>query len=308
MTTVIISPNTIPDIIIDDYPIFKVNNVKNGVFSDENNSNIKWNEYELIINNIQNSDNINNNYFNMSCLYDTAFGHWTLEASIFLVLYKKLQKNIQNIKLYIGNNRLYKESIIGAFDISKDDIVYEISKVPNTVYLPERISYNCMDFNPKYEIYLRNFVNYFETNTTTIHKDIDILFLPRGKKQNFIGNDRQITNQDNIEKILKEMYNAVIYNSDNATDNFIDQVQLIKRAKIIILTYGSGYSVNSIFLDNCKIIVLGEPGTQSIYPYARYLEHYILSRNNSLNFIPEHQLSNLEYICNIINHYTNAHE
>ena len=303
MTTVIISPNTIPDIIIDDYPIFKVNNVKNSVFSDENNSNIKWNEYELIINNIQNSDNINNNYFNLSCLYDTAFGHWTLEASIFLVLYKKLQKNIQNIKLYIGNNRFYKESIINAFDISKDDIVYEISKVPNTVYLPERISHNCMDFNPKYELYITNFVNYFETTISTINKDIDILFLPRGKKENFIGNDRHITNQDNIERLLKEIYNTVTYNADNATDNFIDQVQLIKRAKIIVLTYGSAFFVNSIFLNNCKIILLGEIESQRIYPYFQFLKNYILNNNNTIEIIPENQLSNLDYVNNVINRY-----
>lgn len=306
MTSIIIGPDTIPDIIIDNYPIFKVNNVEKILFSDENNSNIKWNEYKLLINNIQNSDNNNNNYFNITCLYDTAFGHWTLEAAIFLVVYKKLQKIVPNIKIYIGNNRFYKLSILNAFDISKDDIVYEISKNPNTVYLPERISYNCMDFNPKYEIYFRNFFNYFETTTSTINKDIDILFLPRGKKENFIGNDRQITNQDNIEKFLKEMYNAVIYNSDNATDNFLDQVRLIKRAKIIILTYGSASFFNSIFLKDCHIIVLDKIESQFNYPYVNFMYNYILSRNNSVDYILGYQLFNLEYICNIINRYTNA--
>jgi capsular polysaccharide biosynthesis protein len=301
MTSIIIGPNTIPDMIIDNYPIFKVNNVEKILFSDENNSNIKWNEYKLVINNIQNSDN--NNYFNLSCLYDTAFSHWTLEIAIFLIVYKKLQKIVPNIKIYIDNNRFYKLSILNAFDISKDDIVYEISKDPNTFYLPERISHNCMDFNPKYELYITNFVNYFETTTSTINKDIDILFLPRGKKENFIGNDRQITNQDNIIYFLKEIYNAVIYNSDNATDNFIDQVQLIKRAKIIVLTYGSAFFVNSIFLNNCKIIILGEIESQRIYPYYQFLKNYMLNNNNTIEIIPENQLSNVDYVNNVINRY-----
>jgi hypothetical protein len=302
MTSVIIGPNTIPDIIIDDYPIFKVNNVEKILFSDGNNSNIKWNEYKLIINNTISLDH-NNNYFNMSCLYDTAFGHWTLEASIFLVLYKKLQKIIPNIKLYIDNNRCFKESILKAFDISKNDIVYEISKDPHIFYLPERISTNCMDFNSKYEIYITNFVNCLESKIISKDKDIDILFLPRGKKENFIGNDRQIINQNNIENFLKDKYNAIVFNADNATDNFIDQVHLIKRAKIIILTYGAAFFVNSLFLDNCNIIVLGEMGGQSIYPYHQFIYKYILGKNNTINFIPEDQLFNLDYIFNIINHY-----
>jgi capsular polysaccharide biosynthesis protein len=304
MTSVIIGPDSIPDMIIDNYPIFKVNNVEKILFSDGNNSNMKWNEYKLIIRDREYLENdSNNNYFNMTCLYDTVFGHWTLEVAIFLVIYKKLQKSVPNIKIYINNNRFYKESILNAFDISKDDIVYEISKDPNTFYLPERISHNCMDFNPKYEMYITNFVNYLESKMISTVKDIDILFLPRGKKENFIGNDRQINNQDNIEQLLKEKYNTTVYNSDNATDNFIDQVQLINRAKIIILTYGSAYSVNSIFLDNCKIIVLGEIGQQSIYPYGKFIYNYILKKNNTLEFIGDNQLFNLDYVCNIINPY-----
>lgn len=304
MTSVIIGPNTIPDIIIDDYPIFKVNNVENILFSDGNNSNIKWNEYKLIISDSSClEDDSNTNYFNMTCLYDTAFGHWTLEAAIFLVIYKKLQKSLPDIKLYIDNNKLYKESILNAFNISKDDIVYEISKGPNTFYLPERISHNCMDFNPKYEIYITNFVNYLESTIISTNKDIDILFLPRGKKENFIGNDREITNQDNIELFLKENFNTIVYNSDNATDNFIDQIQWIKRAKIIVLTYGSAFFVNSIFLNNCKIIILGEIESQRIYPYFQFLKNYILNNNNNIEFIPENELSNLDYVNNVINRY-----
>ena len=74
MTSIIIDYNTIPDIIIDNYPIFKVNNVEKILFSDGNHSNVKWNEYELIISDISYLDNnIKNNYFNISCLFDTAF-------------------------------------------------------------------------------------------------------------------------------------------------------------------------------------------------------------------------------------------
>jgi len=293
----IIGEHSTPQLIIDDYPIFKINNVSSINITDH--SLVKWNEYGLLVDDSGSSEK-HHNYFNMYCLYDTAFGHWTLEVGIFLVIYKKLKIQIPDLQLYVPNFRFFKEAIINSFDISKDHIVNSIGSTNNTFYFPERISHNCMTLNPRYEYYFNNFLDVFKSEVQNIEKDIDILYLPRGRKENFIGNDRRITNEDNIELFLKESYNADIYNSDNATNNFIDQVKLISRAKIIILTYGAGFWVNSIFLRDTKIICLNKMNNQFIYPYIKYLYNFII-HNNTVHFIEESELYNINNLGNIIN-------
>jgi len=295
----IIGEHSTPQLIIDDYPIFKINNVSSINITDH--SLVKWNEYGLLVDDSGSSEK-HHNYFNMYCVYDTAFGHWTLEVGIFLVIYKKLKIQIPDLQLYVPNFRFFKEAIINSFDISKDHIVNSIESTNNTFYFPERISHNCMTLNPRYEYYFNNFLDVFKSEVQNIEKDIDILYLPRGRKENFIGNDRRIINEDNIELFLKESYNADIYNSDNATNNFIDQVKLISRAKIIILTFGSAFFLNSIFLKDSHIIVLDKMENQFNYPYINFLYNYSLNYN-TIDFIYSDNLYSMGYITKIINRY-----
>ena len=299
MELVVIGKQTMPDMVIDSYPIYKVDNVKSINIVDGNHSHIKWNEFEVLIEDQVSGEHFN--YFNMNCLFNEAFGHWVLEVAIFLGIYKNLKKQIPNLKLYMPNFRHFKMAFLNAFDIPKD-VIAETIQPNNTCFFTDRISHNDSVFNETYKVYLDNFISYFHSNVEKIQKDIDLIYMPRGRRENYVENDRRITNEDNIELLLKDKYNSIVFNADNAPENFIDQVKLINRAKIVVLTYGSAFFVNGCMLKNCKILVLDKIESQFNYPYMRFLRDYI-AENNTINFIPKEQLHNLDYIKSIIDSY-----
>ena len=302
MKQIILDSNNNPDFIINNYPVFKVNNVEKIFIKDGDNTSLKWNEYEIFTTETPNIIE-HCNYFNMDCYFNTAFAHFLGEGAVFLILYKQLKENIPNLKIYLQHFRSYKKAIFNAFDIDPNDIIYNIENNYNTFYFSERIAYNNKIFSKNYELYLNNFLYFLENKINPIEKDINLLHLTRGKKENFLPNDRNILNEENIIIFLKEKYESIIWNSDNATDNFIDQICLIKRAKIIILNYGSGFFVNALFLKNSHIIVFDDPGhLLQEYPYYKFLVDYI-NKNNTIDFIPHEKLMNLHYISGIIDKY-----
>ena len=141
------------------------------------------------------------------------------------------------------------------------DVVSELAPL-NTVFftrwnslgdhLPER----CDSFLQ----HARRFYKAFSPPISSIQKHLDFLYLPRGTKENFLSNDRLIPAQDTLLSLIpKHFLNSRIYNTDD-TENIIDQILLIKSAKVILLDYGSSLLVNSFFAENTFFFVLGDFG------------------------------------------------
>jgi hypothetical protein len=57
--------------------------------------------------------------------------------------------------------------------------------------------------------------------------------------------------------MVSRIENSYIYYTDSTT-NFIDQVNIVRRASVIILDYGSSLLVNGFFAVGSKILVLGD--------------------------------------------------
>jgi hypothetical protein len=87
-------------------------------------------------------------------------------------------------------------------------------------------------------------------------KDIDILFLPRQKKENYVSNNRTHNTKD-LEDVILLMNNCYVLHTDKLTE-LKDQINFILRAKNIIVTDGSPYLINSLISLNANIICIGD--------------------------------------------------
>jgi len=231
---------------------------------------------------IEPSDNI---YFYIDTLFHHAFAHWVFESAIYLPLFKILKDKYPNIKIYSKEIKSYKKILCRAFDIDDTDITsvfIENSRVLFPTYqsfhifLPHYTDSNDTVIDPKYKMYLNNFYNYFKKDN--IIKDIDILYLPRGNKENFCGNDRVILIQDVLIEYISNLPNSMILNTDTMT-NFNEQVDILRRSKIIVLDYGSSLNVNAFFAENSNIIVLNYDIHHEIQQILNHIYNLSQARN-----------------------------
>ena len=198
--------NTNPSYILDDYNIYEVKNVKTINYHHKlfDKSMYPFG-YDVEYSEIETK--VENYYFYMDTLFNDAFAHWVFESGIYLPLFKKLKEKYPNIKIYFKELKSYKLALLKAFDI--EEYVTEIK--PNNIvcfptyqsfhiFLPNHTNSNDTIIDTKYISYVNNFYN----NLKQINKkDIDILYLPRGKKENFKGNDRIINIQDLLIDFIK---------------------------------------------------------------------------------------------------------
>jgi capsular polysaccharide biosynthesis protein len=288
-----------PDLYIDNiYPIYIVNSVKNIELTY-----LSWN---VTVNNNVSTDY----YYCLDTINDEAFGHWVYESAIYLVLYKKLKLIYPNIKLYILNKKNYKFSYFKAFDIDIDDIVYSLPE-NNIVLFNNYITLSSLDlFNleDRYNLYLENYYNFLIVKCKPIENQYDIVYFPRGVLENYKGNDRVIFNQDMIINLVESYNNSLIYYTDN-TRNIIDQINIVKQAKILILDYGSNLLVNGFFCSNQTIIVLGYDILHTSYTSGKLIINNCVKRNNTIIFIERlpHPLLlfSLDEIKELIDNYIN---
>lgn len=96
--------------------------------------------------------------------------------------------------------------------------------------------------------------NFYETIVKDIQyeKQIENLFLPRSKTENYLPNDRQI-NYDGLYSLLKNK-EYICYDTQE-TNNFIEQVILLQKSKNIYIYWGSSFYVNGFFSKDCNIYI-----------------------------------------------------
>ena len=238
--------------------------------------------------------------------YHQAFAHWVLEMAIFLPYYHKLKEILGgSLKIFIINKpyRSYKKLFLNYFNICDDDIIYCNEDLKHNDYdenwfkrfnvtLPKNnicittpfVSVNflphtkCQIEEDDFTKRIFNFQQFFNIDES-IEKDIEWLFFPRASKENYKPNDRSI-DYTSITKFLKDK-NHIVYDTIE-TQNLIDQIRLVKRAKNIILDPTSSFLVNGLFCKNTNIY-LSSPKN---FPDRSFelVYNYILLSNNISTF------------------------
>jgi capsular polysaccharide biosynthesis protein len=273
--------NDIPSYILEDYSIYEVKNVKS----------IKYHHklfdksmypfgYDIELNETDNI--VDKYYFFVDTLFNDAFAHWVFESGIYIPLFKKLKEKYPSIVFYFKEIKYYKLALLKAFNIN--ECVTEIE--PNNIicfatyqsfhiFLPEYTQSNDIMIDSKYISYLNKF---YKLLVKINKKDIDILYLPRGNKENFKGNNRIINIQDLLIEYINSIPNCKILYTDKVT-NFNEQLEIISRAKVILLDYGSSLNVNGFFANNSSIIVIGYDIHHEMQQILNYIYKDTIKRN-----------------------------
>ena len=208
-------------------------------------------------------------YFSIETCSQDAFGHWVFESAIFFPLYFELKEKYPKLKILLKEQKNYKNLFFNHFGI--EGLSYEL-KLPNTVIFPKFIHLSAIRNEFLSRFPLQEFLSHLLKNCPTLEKDIPILFLPRQSKENCYKNDRVCDYTDIPE------HTSMIYNTDTTTV-LQDQINLVRRAKTIILDYGSSFSVNGMFAENSRIIVLGIFDHHTKYPLPVKMYQEIKSKN-----------------------------
>jgi hypothetical protein len=245
-----------PSLAIEDYYVYEINNVLSiGVSPREN---YGWNVSFLPGSEGPPEDF----YFCIDGIYHEAWSHWVDESAIYLPLFLKLKKLYPSLKLYSFGKKGYKNAMYKAFDISPEDIVYTLASSCNICFFPRYIS--LADHRQPF-LFLKHaqaLYSYLINKCPAPVKDIDILYLPRGSKENYSQNNRQIPVQSQLAEVLSTIpYVRVLFT--DTIENMIDQFSLVRRAKVILLNEGSSLLVNGFFAVDSKIISLGGHGNNA---------------------------------------------
>lgn len=203
-------------------------------------------------------------YFCMDGVYDTAFAHWIFESAYLLPLYKKLKTMIPSLQISEFAKRKYKKSMYKAFGISESDIVDGPPNPKNIFFFPKHGSLADHSDIPEFIDQINIFYRSLVEQVKPIEKDLDILYLPRGTLENFPGNDRRVQFQDTLIEFIQHQPNSLVYRTDT-TENMLNQIEIVRRAKVIVLDYGSNFEYNGFFAENSRIIVLGNMGDANLH-------------------------------------------
>lgn len=214
-----------------------------------------------------------------------AFAHWIIEGAIHIPIFKKIKCIYSNIKLHLHICKKFKTLFLNYFNINENDISYTLEP-NNECFIPEPFTF--FDNKSDCSLHFRYVVNFFNSIRPEIlpEKDIDILFLPRQTKENFIDNNR-IHNTKQLEDAILLMNNCYVLHTDNITD-IKDQINFILRAKNIIVTDGSPYLINSLISLNANIICIGGCVLYQIRVYTEMrMLQTIIELNNKVHNIQE---------------------
>ena len=225
---------------------------------------------------------------NYYLILDTAFSdalfHWIAECVIFFPLFIELKQEFPSLQIICKRKQDYHEIIGKYFGIDSFDIIYEIQNQDNNIcFFPEAITaLNNTTITEKYKQYSTIMVKYFNKVNIT-EKDIDVLLLPRQTQNNKQGSGERVYD---CADIINKIQNITIFNTDEVKD-LMEQIQIVKRSKTIIVTDGSPYLFNGLFSENANIIVLGDMVCTQINHFEK-MKYYdnIIKSNNNVIYIP----------------------
>ena len=232
-------------------------------------------------------------FFVDTCSHD-AFSHWVFESAIFLPYFNKLN-NMLDDKLYlhfVETDKSYKKLFIDVFGIPETKIIKTLSK-NNKCYMQEyafllQNKNESEEHKKKFIELITNFRNKIleKIDNNSIDKKYNLLYLPRQKTGNYVPNDFQITNQDNIIKMVSEYKKNIIFDTINTMD-ILCQFSLVRNSKNILLNYSSPLFVNGFFAINSNILILNcfHHNHHTEFTYLKIIYDIIALENNTY-FIP----------------------
>lgn len=279
-----ITNHSTPNDILLGCPIYAVNNV----IKIENNQPAGAQSdgfgYNVTYDNTETGTEEKSYYFYFDGIYSDAFGHWIFEGAVALCLWAELKKKYPSLKILTNLRRSYKDCLYRAFDISEEDVAYSI-ETNNTVLFTRYLTFFDPTMNEgKYGVYLDEFHKAL-TQGREVQKDISILYLPRGRLENYKGNDRIIENQHEIEALVRSYPGSQVYYTDQTKD-MRDQIDKVRRAKILICDYGSNFTFNSFFCEDTYIITLGQDNAHTLFEMSRVLYNRVEWRKNQVVQLP----------------------
>lgn len=222
-------------------------------------------------------------YFILDSNNHSAFSHWVFENFTWIPFFLKLKEEYPSCKVVVNDTRNFKDIFLRFIGIYPSSIVSRKDIHPeNYCFFHTYISLND-PFIPT--IYYKNIESYqtmFESFQPV--KDIPILYLPRGTKENHTGPNNRIYNiQNNLKELVKDV-GGVVYETDTTT-SLEHQILLVKRAKCILLDYGSNLWVNGMFANNSCILCLNIGWKHhELFPSLHHL-WYLISKTNTIKQI-----------------------
>lgn len=278
------SVDTQPNFFIDGFPFYTVENVVNiepnhtGV--SENDCIFGWNVAQL---NIDQTNTPKQYYLYFDTKFDDAFSHWVFESAIFLPFYTQLKEKYPSLKILCKQYKNFKQSFFKAYML-ETDVVYSIDTYENVVIFPRYTTHHIRKRDEKHREILDIFYKSLVKDSAEVVKDIDILYLPRGSRENYKGNERLLDCQEKLIEYLKDYPNAMIYYTDS-TVNIVEQIHIIRRAKKILLDYGSNFLVNGFFAKNSEIVVIGHDIHHEIFSILQAGQDIMHENGNTSLFI-----------------------
>lgn len=193
-------------------------------------------------------------YFILDSANNAAFSHWVYESSTWLPKFQEILLKYPSCLLVIDTFKSYKKLFTLFYGIPQECIRFK-SEIQPTNYCLFHL-YTSLNDPHIPSIYFSNLTDYKEKlDRYTEIKDIPLLYLPRGKKENFIGpNNRSYDIQEKLKELVWEL-GGTVYETDS-TRSIVNQIQIVKRSHIVILDYGSNLWVNGMFAEKSSLLCL----------------------------------------------------
>lgn len=190
-------------------------------------------------------------YFLFECDSNGSFGHWIIESACLIPIYFELKKVYPSLKLHIREKKKFKLIILEKLGVVCNDIDYELKR-ENVCFMPCPITgfSNKNDCKEHMSMVIKLF-DLFRDRHSCVEKSIDTLLMPRQTAENYKYNDRKY----DLFGLLSVSGMTILNTDDIKT--FDEQIDLVLRAKNIIVTDGSPFLVNGLIAMNSNIVVIG---------------------------------------------------
>ena len=180
-------------------------------------------------------------------------GHWLWECSIYVQFFKELQTIYPSIKILMNGYKRYKEQFCELLGVDKKYLEY--------TYLLYLHLKNTVLHNSYRKLFTE--MNSMFPFTPIIEKTVPIIYMRRSLDTN--ENYKNGTNRrkfNNLDTVIKFIQNKEIPIYDvKDFSNLKEQIEVVEKAKVIIVEHGSAWYINGIlFSRGTHIIILNKLG------------------------------------------------
>jgi len=256
-----------------------------------------------------------------------CIGHWIWECGLYVQFFKELQTIYPSLKILMNGYKRYKEQFCELLGVDKKYLEYESTNIgyspffKNTVleaelYYPKNADFTVIVPRYTYLIFLSVWIdnemhklfthmNSIFPFTPNVEKSVPFIYMRRSTDttENYKNgiNRRPFSNLD-VVLLHMEAREIPVYDVKDFS-NLKEQIEVVEKAKVIIVEHGSAFLMNGIlFARNSHIIILNKLSIGCMD-----LEDRVCKENgNTYEFIesmdgPENIIINIQELSNAIN-------